>query len=80
MSKSYGNTIPLFEPEKALRKLIMRIKTNSLPPEAPKDPDTCTLFPDHQSLCHGGGSGGDTHPLRARDRLGRNESSSCSNI
>lgn len=38
MSKSYGNTIPLFEPEKALRKLIMRIKTNSLPPEAPKDP------------------------------------------
>ncbi len=44
MSKSYGNTIPLFEPEKTLRKLIMRIKTNSLPPEAPKDPDTCTLF------------------------------------
>ena len=44
MSKSYGNTIPLFEPEKSLRKLIMRIKTNSLPPEAPKDPDTCTLF------------------------------------
>ncbi len=44
MSKSYGNTIPLFEPEKNLRKLIMRIKTNSLPPEAPKDPDNCTLF------------------------------------
>ncbi len=44
MSKSYGNTIPLFEPEKSLRKLIMRIKTNSLPPEAPKDPETCTLF------------------------------------
>ncbi|HAS51371.1 MAG TPA: tryptophan--tRNA ligase, partial [Gammaproteobacteria bacterium] len=44
MSKSYGNTIPLFEPEKALRKLIMRIKTNSLPPEAPKDPETCILF------------------------------------
>jgi tryptophanyl-tRNA synthetase len=44
MSKSYGNTIPLFEPEKALRKSIMRIKTNSLPPEASKDPETCTLF------------------------------------
>ena len=28
MSKSYGNTIPLFEPEQTLRKLIMRIKTN----------------------------------------------------
>ncbi|MBZ4194054.1 MAG: tryptophan--tRNA ligase [Candidatus Contendobacter sp.] len=44
MSKSYGNTIPLFEPEKSLRKLIMRIKTNSLPPEAPKNPEICTLF------------------------------------
>jgi tryptophanyl-tRNA synthetase len=44
MSKSYNNTIPLFAPEKKLRKLIMRIKTNSLPPEAPKDPENCTLF------------------------------------
>jgi len=44
MSKSYDNTIPLFAPQKRLRKLIMKIKTNSLPPEAPKDPDTCTLF------------------------------------
>ena len=44
MSKSYNNTIPLFAPEKRLRKLIMKIKTNSLPPEAPKDPDNCTLF------------------------------------
>ncbi|MBK8182375.1 MAG: tryptophan--tRNA ligase [Candidatus Competibacteraceae bacterium] len=50
MSKSYGNTIPLFEPEKALRKLIMRIKTNSLPPEAPKDADTCTLFQLYQAF------------------------------
>ena len=44
MSKSYNNTIPLFEPEKRLRKLIMKIKTNSLAPEEPKDPETCTLF------------------------------------
>ncbi len=50
MSKSYGNTIPLFEPEKTLRKLIMRIKTNSLPPEAPKDPDTCALFQIYQAV------------------------------
>ncbi|NJM12843.1 MAG: tryptophan--tRNA ligase [Synechococcaceae cyanobacterium SM1_2_3] len=50
MSKSYGNTIPLFEPEKSLRKLIMRIKTNSLPPEAPKDPDTCALFQIYQAF------------------------------
>ncbi len=44
MSKSYDNIIPLFAPEKRLRKLIMRIKTNSLEPGEPKDPDTCTLF------------------------------------
>jgi len=44
MSKSYNNTIPLFEPEKNLRKLIMKITTNSLTPEEPKDPATCTLF------------------------------------
>ena len=50
MSKSYGNTIPLFEPEKTLRKLIMRIKTNSLPPEAPKDPEGCTLFQLYQAF------------------------------
>lgn len=44
MSKSYDNIIPLFAPEKQLRKLIMKIKTNSLEPGQPKDPDTCTLF------------------------------------
>lgn len=44
MSKSYNNTIPLFEPDKKLRKLIMKITTNSLAPEEPKDPKTCTLF------------------------------------
>ena len=36
MSKSYGNTIPLFLPEKQLRKAIMKIKTNSLEPGEPK--------------------------------------------
>jgi len=44
MSKSYNNTIPLFESDKSLRKLIMKITTNSLTPEEPKDPTTCTLF------------------------------------
>ncbi|MBF0242495.1 MAG: tryptophan--tRNA ligase [Desulfamplus sp.] len=44
MSKSYNNTIPLFESEKNLRKLIMKITTNSLAPEEPKDPENCTLF------------------------------------
>lgn len=44
MSKSYGNTIPLFAPEKSLRKSIMKIKTNSLEPGEPKDPDDSALF------------------------------------
>lgn len=44
MSKSYNNTIPLFESEKKLRKLIMKIVTDSLPPEAPKDPNASTIF------------------------------------
>jgi tryptophanyl-tRNA synthetase len=44
MSKSYGNTIPLFLPEKDLRKAILKIKTNSLEPGVPKDPDDSTLF------------------------------------
>lgn len=44
MSKSYGNTIPLFAEEKKLRKFIMKIKTNSLEPGEPKDPETSALF------------------------------------
>lgn len=38
MSKSYGNTIGLFLPEKELRKKVMSIVTDSTPVEAPKDP------------------------------------------
>ncbi|BFM16765.1 tryptophan--tRNA ligase [Maricurvus nonylphenolicus] len=44
MSKSYGNTIPLFLPEKKLKKHINKIKTNLLEPGEPKDPDTSTVF------------------------------------
>lgn len=44
MSKSYNNTIPLFEPENKLRKLINKIKTNSLEPGEPKQTEGCTLF------------------------------------
>jgi len=51
MSKSYNNTIPLFVPAKQLRKLIMKIKTNSLQPGQPKDPDTSTLFEIYQAFC-----------------------------
>jgi len=44
MSKSYNNTIPLFETEKKFKKLINKIKTNSLEPGEPKETDGCTLF------------------------------------
>ncbi|EEB79166.1 tryptophanyl-tRNA synthetase [marine gamma proteobacterium HTCC2148] len=44
MSKSYNNTIPLFLPEKKLRKHINKIKTNLLEPGEPKDPDDSTVF------------------------------------
>ncbi len=44
MSKSYNNTIPLFAEEKKLRKLIMKIKTNSLEPGEPKETEGSTLF------------------------------------
>jgi len=44
MSKSYGNTIPLFCSEKELRKLIQRIVTNSQGVEEPKDPESSQIF------------------------------------
>ncbi|HZG41728.1 MAG TPA: tryptophan--tRNA ligase [Longimicrobium sp.] len=43
MSKSYGNTIDIFMPEKALRKRVMSIVTDSTPLEDPKDPDASTI-------------------------------------
>jgi tryptophanyl-tRNA synthetase len=62
MSKSYGNTIPLFLPEKKLRKAIMKIKTNSLEPGEPKDPDSCTLFAMYSAFA----SSADTETMRQR--------------
>ena len=44
MSKSYGNTIPLFSTPKKLQKGINKIKTNLLEPGEPKDPDTSAVF------------------------------------
>ncbi len=44
MSKSYGNTIDIFENEKTLKKKVMSIVTDSTPVESPKNPDTCNVF------------------------------------
>ena len=48
MSKSYNNTIQVFEEQKQLRKKIMRIQTDSRPMEEPKNPDECPLFQLYQ--------------------------------
>jgi tryptophanyl-tRNA synthetase len=48
MSKSYGNTINIFEPDKALRKTIMRIETDSKGMDEVKDPDTCIVYNLHK--------------------------------
>jgi tryptophanyl-tRNA synthetase len=50
MSKSYGNAIPLFVPATQLRKLIMRIKTNSLEPGVPKETEGSTLFETYRAF------------------------------
>ena len=53
MSKSYNNTIPLFLPAKQLRKQVMKIKTNSLEPGEPKDPDdACTVFDIYKAFAN----------------------------
>ena len=44
MSKSYNNTLEVFEEPDVLRKKIMRIKTDSRPMEEPKEPDGDHLF------------------------------------
>ena len=44
MSKSKGNLIDIFLPDKQLRKQVMGIVTDSTPIESPKDPDSDTVF------------------------------------
>jgi tryptophanyl-tRNA synthetase len=44
MSKSYGNTIEMFEPEKSVKNKVMKIVTDSTPVEAPKNPDKDNVF------------------------------------
>ena len=44
MSKSYGNTIPLFLPTKKLQKAVNKIKTNLLEPGEPKNTEDSAVF------------------------------------
>jgi tryptophanyl-tRNA synthetase len=54
MSKSYGNTIDPFLEEKALRKRVMQITTDSQPVEAAKDPLSCTVFKIYRAIAGAG--------------------------
>jgi len=62
MSKSYGNVIDVFLPEKLLLKQVKEIVTDSTPLEEPKNPDTCNVFALYQLL----GSVKQVEDLRAK--------------
>ena len=52
MSKSRGNLINIFLDDKALRKQIMSIETDSTPLEEPKNPDACKVFAIYKLLAN----------------------------
>ncbi|MBI1767399.1 MAG: tryptophan--tRNA ligase [Bacteroidetes bacterium] len=62
MSKSYGNIIDIFLPDKELRKQVMSIVTDSTPMEAPKNPDKDNVFSIYQLV----GSAEQTESLRKK--------------
>src|SRR5688500_1603281 len=62
MSKSYGNIIDIFLPDKELLKQLKTIKTDSTPIEAPKNPDTDNVFAIYSLL----GTAEETEALRKK--------------
>jgi len=54
MSKSYGNTIPLFAEEKAIERCVMGIVTDSKGARDPKDPGRCAVYQIHKLLLPAG--------------------------
>ncbi|MEO9804852.1 MAG: tryptophan--tRNA ligase [Reichenbachiella sp.] len=52
MSKSYGNIIDVFLPEKQLKKNVMSILTDSTPMEEPKDPDVCNVYNIYKTVAN----------------------------
>lgn len=53
MSKSYGNTIPLFETDEEIEEAVMSIVTDSKSPDEPKDPETDNIFALHKLFTEG---------------------------
>jgi tryptophanyl-tRNA synthetase len=66
MSKSYGNTIPLFSEETALKKLINKIVTDSTPPEEPKEVKGSSLFTLYKEFA----AAGEVESLREKYQQG----------
>lgn len=52
MSKSYGNIIDVFLPEKKLKKNVMSIVTDSTPMEEPKNPDVCNVYNIYKTVAN----------------------------
>ena len=50
MSKSYNNTIEIFDEPATIRKKVKKIVTDSTPVEAPKDPETCSAVQPVQAV------------------------------
>ncbi len=73
MSKSYNNTIPLWLPEKELRKAILGIVTNSQAPGEPKNPDDSHIFSIYQAFASADETAADAQRVCGWDRLGRCE-------
>jgi tryptophanyl-tRNA synthetase len=53
MSKSYNNIIPLFGTDDEIKKMVMKIVTDSKEPSDVKDPDTCNIFALHKLFLNG---------------------------
>ena len=66
MSKSYNNTIDIFDEPATIKKKVKKIVTDSTPVEAPKNPDTCPLFNLYRLFA----SGGDLAEVERRYREG----------
>lgn len=66
MSKSYGNTIPMFASGRDLERRVMTIVTDATPLEAPKAPESCTVFQLYKLLS----SEADANEMAERYRAG----------
>ncbi|MFA6392484.1 MAG: tryptophan--tRNA ligase [Candidatus Paceibacterota bacterium] len=53
MSKSYGNTIPLFGTDEQIKKAVMGIVTDSKAPTDKKNPEECNIFAIHKLFLKG---------------------------